>query len=157
MNDAVEAFETKLTHADDRVRLSEWLTPQWGVVPRIRFGRRWFNVLWLIPIGVLLLIIGVPVALEVRQLRSVKAFMVRYPGYTILPIDYSGFRFQRPVPSGLTWAAKDDSVTLPGWLGISGIRHLIGFARWWHFSCDFLSVLNGAAFYDIRLRLHTRR
>ena len=57
------------------------------------------------------------------------------------------FRFQHPVPTGRIWTAKDDSVTIPGWLGIPGIRHSIGLARWWHFSCDFLWLINGAAFY----------
>jgi hypothetical protein len=32
MNDAVTAFETRLTHADDRMRLSHWLPLQLGVV-----------------------------------------------------------------------------------------------------------------------------
>jgi hypothetical protein len=57
------------------------------------------------------------------------------------------FRFQHPVPQGRIWTAKDDSVTLPGWLGIPGLRHTIGLARWWHFSVDLLWVLNGLAFY----------
>ena len=35
------------------------------------------------------------------------------------------FRFQKAVPTGRIWTAKDDSVTLPGWLGIPGIRHLV--------------------------------
>jgi sulfoxide reductase catalytic subunit YedY len=132
------------------------------------------------------------VAQEVRQIPAVKAFMVRYSGYTNIPVHYHGFplwlrlmhffnlflifliiragiqiladhprlywnvdctpgtewfRFQRPVPLGCIWTAKDDAVTLPGWLGIPGLRHSIGLARWWHFSCDLLWVINGAAFY----------
>jgi sulfoxide reductase catalytic subunit YedY len=57
------------------------------------------------------------------------------------------FRFQVPVPKGRVWTAKDDSVTLPKWLGIPGIRHSIGLARWWHFSVNLLWVINGVAFY----------
>ena len=57
------------------------------------------------------------------------------------------FRFQKPVPTGRVWTAKDDSVTIPGWLGIPGIRHSIGLARWWHFSVNALWVLNGIAIY----------
>ena len=57
------------------------------------------------------------------------------------------FRFQKAVPTGRVWTSKDDSVTLPGWLGIPGIRHSIGLARWWHFSVNLLWVLNGVAFY----------
>src|SRR4029078_6561664 len=56
-------------------------------------------------------------------------------------------RFRRGVPTGRIWTAKDDSVTLPGWLGIPGIRHSIGLARWWHFSITLLWMTNGVAFY----------
>ena len=48
------------------------------------------------------------------------------------------FRFQHPVPEGRIWTSKDDSVTVPGWLGIPGVRHSIGLARWWHFSIVML-------------------
>ena len=57
------------------------------------------------------------------------------------------FRFQHPVPKGRIWTSKDDSVTLPGWLGIPGVRHSIGLARWWHFSIVMLWTINGVAFY----------
>jgi sulfoxide reductase catalytic subunit YedY len=57
------------------------------------------------------------------------------------------FRFQHPVPQHQIWTAKDDAVTLPSWLGIPGLRHTIGLARWWQFSIDLLWVLNGLAFY----------
>ena len=57
------------------------------------------------------------------------------------------FRFRHPVPEGRIWASKDDSVTVPGWLGIPGVRHSIGFARWWHFSIVMLWTINGVAFY----------
>ena len=59
------------------------------------------------------------------------------------------FRFQHPVPTGRVWTAKDDSVTIPGWLGIPGIRHSIGLARWWHFSVNLLWTVNGIAFYTL--------
>jgi thiosulfate reductase cytochrome b subunit len=38
-------------------------------------------------------------------------------------------------------------VTIPQWLGIPGIRHSIGLARYWHFSFDLLWVINGLIFY----------
>ena len=57
------------------------------------------------------------------------------------------FRFQHPVPEGRIWTSKDDSVTLPRWLGIPGVRHSIGLARWWHFSIVLLWTINGVAFY----------
>jgi hypothetical protein len=57
------------------------------------------------------------------------------------------FRFQHPVPEDRLWTSKDDSVTVPGWLGIPGVRHSIGLARWWHFPIVMLWTLNGVAFY----------
>lgn len=59
------------------------------------------------------------------------------------------FRFQRPVPKGRLWTAKDDSVTLPTWLGVPGLRHTLGLARWWHFSVNLLWVINGVLFYGL--------
>ena len=65
------------------------------------------------------------------------------------------FRMRDPVPSdrmdqedaARVWTAKDDAVALPKWLGIPGIRHTIGLARWWHFSFDLLWLVNGLVFY----------
>jgi len=182
-----------LSSADDRVRLNEWLPPQAGVVPRIRIGRRWINVLWALPLLFVLLVGAVAVAQALRELAPVQEFLVRYPGIpaSALPVTtgFPGwlrllhflnlffmlfiiragvqiladhprlywkrdctpgtewFRFQTAVPTGRIWTAKDDSVTLPSWLGIPGIRHSIGLARWWHFSVTLLWMINGIAFY----------
>ncbi|MGH9395231.1 MAG: molybdopterin-dependent oxidoreductase [Terriglobia bacterium] len=57
------------------------------------------------------------------------------------------FRFQHKVPRDRVWTSKDDSVTLPGWLGIPGIRHSVGLARKWHFSFDLFWLINGIIFY----------
>lgn len=57
------------------------------------------------------------------------------------------FRFQVPVPKGRVWTSKDDSVSIPGWLGLPGVRHSLGLARWWHFSVNLLWVINGVLFY----------
>ncbi|UVK49561.1 molybdopterin-dependent oxidoreductase (plasmid) [Mesorhizobium sp. AR07] len=59
------------------------------------------------------------------------------------------FRFQVPVPKDRIWTAKDDSVTLPTWLGIPGLRHTLGLSRWWHFSINLLWLINGIAFYAL--------
>ncbi len=207
--------ETSLSAADDRIRLSTWLPPQEGVIPRIRLGSRWINVLWAIPLVVVLLIIGIAVCQQLRTMPSVQEFIARYPGVTpssqavyfpargrrqrrhpgVTPSSqavYSGFplwlrllhffnfflmifiiragiqiladhprlywrrdctpgtdwfRFQHEVPKDRVWTSKDDSVTIPKWLGIPGVRHSIGLARWWHFSFDLLWLINGAIFY----------
>lgn len=183
----------KLTDVDDRTRLSGWLPPQEGVVPRIRLGRRWINVLWAIPLAVALLILGIAIAQQLRTMPDVQEFIARYPGVTpaseavhsgfplwlrlmhffnfflMIFIIRSGiqiladhprlywrrdstpgkewFRFQHEVPRDRIWTSKDDSVTIPKWLGIPGIRHSIGLARWWHFSFDLLWLINGIIFY----------
>jgi sulfoxide reductase catalytic subunit YedY len=77
MHDPIEA---KLSPADDRVLLNNWLPPQVGVVPKIRIGRRWINVLWALPAGFVLAVIGVAVAQALRELPAVQDFLVRYPG-----------------------------------------------------------------------------
>lgn len=64
-------------------------------------------------------------------------------------------RFRGPVPPDRmrqepperAWTAKDDAVALPGWLGLPGLRHTVGLARWWHFSFDLLWLINGVVFY----------
>ena len=182
-----------LSSADDRVRLNAWLPPQAGVVPKIRVGQRWINVLWLLPMVFVLLVIGVAVAQALRELPAVQNFLVRYPGIPRSAVAVTSgfpvwlrllhflnllfmtfivragvqiladhprlywkrdctpgtewFRFQKAVPPDRIWTAKDDSVTLPAWLGIPGIRHSIGLARWWHFSITLLWMINGVVFY----------
>jgi DMSO/TMAO reductase YedYZ molybdopterin-dependent catalytic subunit/thiosulfate reductase cytochrome b subunit len=190
-----DPVEASLSPADDRVRLNHWLPPQTGVVPRIRIGQRWVNVLWALPIAFVLSVIGVAIAQALRQVPAVQEFLVRYPGippsavavvtgfpawlrlqhflnlFFMAFIIRAGlqiladhprlywkrdctpgtewFRFQKAVPAGRVWTAKDDSVTLPAWLGIPGIRHSIGLARWWHFSITLLWMINGIVFYAL--------
>ena len=57
------------------------------------------------------------------------------------------FRIQRPVPSDPLWTAKQDSISLPGQVGLPGLRHSIGLARWWHLGVDAVWLLNGVIFY----------
>ena len=45
------------------------------------------------------------------------------------------------------WTAKQDSISLPGQVGLPGLRHSIGLARWWHLGVDALWLLNGVIFY----------
>jgi thiosulfate reductase cytochrome b subunit len=57
------------------------------------------------------------------------------------------FRFQEPVPDELLWTAKQDSVTLPRQVGLPGLRHSIGLARWWHLGTAVLWISVGTAYY----------
>ena len=51
-----------------------------------------------------------------------------------------------PEDAHQVWTAKMDSVALPKHLGLPGIRHTIGLARWWHFTFDMLWLINGVVF-----------
>lgn len=54
---------------------------QYGIAPRLRIGRsRWFNLLWLLPIGFVLLIAAVAAAKELREIPAVAGFIETYPG-----------------------------------------------------------------------------
>jgi len=188
-----EPLETALSGADDRLLLNHWLPPQEGIVPRVRFGRRWISVLWALPLGAAGLVVLIAIAQSLRELPGVQAFIKANPGIAqgapsidsgfpwwlqlqhfanmvfMLFIIRAGmqiladhprlywkrdstpgtdwFRFQKPVPKGRIWTSKDDSVTIPAWLGIPGVRHSLGLARWWHFSMNLLWVINGVLFY----------
>jgi len=188
-----EPLEARLSDAEDRLLLNHWLPPQEGIVPRVRIGRRWVSVLWVLPIGATALIVLIAVAQSLRELPGIQAFIKAYPGIAqgapsidsgfpwwlqlqhfvnmifMLFIIRAGvqiladhprlywkrdctpgsdwFRFQKPVPKGRVWTSKDDSVTIPAWLGIPGVRHSLGLARWWHFSINLLWVINGVLFY----------
>ncbi|MDQ2873631.1 MAG: molybdopterin-dependent oxidoreductase [Actinomycetota bacterium] len=72
--------------------------PQYGVAPRIRVGRtKWFNLLWLVPIGLVLLVAGITAAKGLRETSSVQALIRRYPGLSEQP--------------------ANTPVGLPAWLG----------------------------------------
>lgn len=58
-------------------------------------------------------------------------------------------RMQKPVPDTPLWTAKQDSLTLPRHLGLPGIRHSIGLARWWHLGVDTLWLANGLIYYTL--------
>ncbi|GAB3404184.1 molybdopterin-dependent oxidoreductase [Massilia agilis] len=189
MDSRRDPLQARLTNAPDRLRLDEWLPPQHGIAPRIRFGKHWINTLWAVPLLAVLLAAAIVAARYVRTLPSVAAFMATYPGLAPWPsavhsgfpwwlrlqhflnllfmvfIIRSGiqiladhprlywsrgsipgrewFRFQRDVPQDRVWTSKDDSVTIPAWLGIPGVRHSVGLARWWHLSFDLLWLANG--------------
>ena len=75
-----DPIASTLSAADDRIIMSEWLPPQEGIVPRIRIGRRWINILWALPIGAAALVLVIALAQSLRELQSVQAFIKEYPG-----------------------------------------------------------------------------
>ncbi len=193
-----QSFRSQLTTGEDVVDPATWagsVPVARGIAPRVRVGRsRWFNLLWLLPIGFVFLIAAVAAAKGLRATASVQRFIEDYPGTITAPsaersvglpiwvgaqhflnlflmifIIRSGvqilsdhprlywtrhstpgrdwFRVQRPVPTDPLWTAKEDSISLPGQVGLPGIRHSIGLARWWHLGTDTLWLLNGLVFY----------
>ncbi len=196
--DVVRSYRYQLTPGEDVIDPATWAgsVPQVnGIAPRVRVGRhKWFNLLWLLPIGFLLLIIAIAVAKGLRGDAFMQRFIRRYPGtdtasppaatvgfpawvdlqhffnlFFMIFIIRAGvqilsdhprlywtrhstpgrdwFRIQRPVPEDPLWTAKQDSISLPGQVGLPGLRHSIGLARWWHLGVDALWLLNGVVFY----------
>jgi thiosulfate reductase cytochrome b subunit len=196
--DRLQSYRAQLTRGEDVIDPATWagsVPAATGVTPRVRVGRdKWFNLLWLLPVGFVLLIAAVALAQGLRDLPAVQSFIDRYPGVVEPPnaeanagipawvgwqhflnlflltfIIRSGvqimtdhprlywtrhstpgrewFRFQKPVPQDPLWTAKQDSVSLPGQVGLPGLRHSIGLARWWHLGIDTLWLLNGVVFF----------
>ena len=193
-----ESFRRELSKGEDRIDTANWaggIEQKNAIAPRIRLGAdKWFNVLWLLPIGFLALIVAVGVAQGLRNMASVQHFIARYPGevlpshaqadagipswvgwqhfvnlFFMLFIIRSGWqilsdhprlywtrhsrpggewlRIAHPAPDDPLWTAKQDSVSLPRQVGLPGLRHSIGLARWWHLSVDLLWLVNGVVFY----------
>jgi methionine sulfoxide reductase catalytic subunit len=198
--DVVRSYRWQLTPGENVIDTATWAgsVPQVnGIAPRVRVGRgKWFNLLWLLPIGFVVLIVAIAVAKGLRGDPSVEQFIEQYPGtiessrpegttgfpawvrwqhffnlFLLVFIIRSGvqilsdhprlywtrhstpgrdwFRIQKPVPSDPLWTAKQDSISLPGQVGLPGLRHSIGLARWWHLSVDALWLLNGVIFFAL--------
>lgn len=75
-----DVLERELSPADDRVHLAPGGPPQAGVVPHLRIGNRWFNTVWLIPLGAVLLVAGIAISKELRSYPAVEQFIAHYPG-----------------------------------------------------------------------------
>ena len=87
--EVLQSFRSELTRKPHDVVGADWagsIPAQYGVAPRIRVGRtKWFNLLWLIPIGFVILISAIAVARGIRGTATVQSFMTRYPGTSELP------------------------------------------------------------------------
>ncbi len=189
-------YRARLRRGEDVVHPDAWagaIPAATGIAPRLRVGKhRWFNVLWLVPIGFVVLLVGVAAAKGLRAVPAVEAFIQRHPGtdyavafdrpmpgwlrwqhffnlFFLLFIIRAGvqiladhprlywtrhstpgkewLRMQKPVPADPLWTAKQDSISLPRHVGLPGLRHSIGLARWWHLGIDVLWLANGIVFY----------
>jgi methionine sulfoxide reductase catalytic subunit len=98
--DVVRSYRYQLTPGEDVIDTATWAgsVPQLnGIAPRVRVGRdKWFNLLWLLPIGFLLLIILVAITKGLRGDPFMQRFIRQYPG-TLAP--------SRSTPAGFpVWA-----------------------------------------------------
>lgn len=82
--DVVGSYRSQLTPGEDVIDTPTWagsVPPVNGVAPRVRVGRsRWFNLLWLLPIGFGLLLVAVAVAKGLRAEPWMQRFIGHYPG-----------------------------------------------------------------------------
>jgi len=80
----VPSYRAKLTTGEDVIDPRDWagaLPQASGIAPRVRIGRaRWFNLLWLLPIGYAVLICAVALAQWLQTVPAVAQFLERYPG-----------------------------------------------------------------------------
>lgn len=94
-------FRDELDHRRHDAVGDTWaggLPPQYGTAPRVRLrGDRWFNLLWLIPLGLVGLVAAVAVAQGLRETSAVQDFIREHPG-------------RAPI-------ADDAPVGIPAWLG----------------------------------------
>ena len=200
-----DPLEKSLTgRREGPITLDDWaggLPQNRAQLPSVRIGRRWFSSLWLVPLGLIALVLSIAVVREMTRYGWYQEFITRYPGTSmdyVDPVD-SGFpwwlrwqhflnllfmmfmiraglqiladhprlyvniackpdtewmRLRDAVPADRrdpedpqrVWTAKMDSVALPKHIGLPGIRHTIGLARWWHFTFDLLWLINGVVF-----------
>ena len=56
-----DPLEARISRASDSIEPGTWLPPQWAQIPRIRIGKRWVNVLWVLPIAFVVLVLGIAV------------------------------------------------------------------------------------------------
>lgn len=102
--DTTARLEDRLDHherqgvLDGRIIIEDWaggLPGENAQIPAVRIGRRWFNVLWLVPITVVGLVVAVAIAQQLRQYDWMKDFIDRYPG--------SSTDYVPEVDSGFPW------------------------------------------------------
>ena len=85
--EAVASFRSQLTIGEDVVDPNTWagsVPVAHGIAPRVRVGHsRWFNLLWLLPIGFVILIVAVAAGKGLRDMTSVQHFIGSYPGTVV--------------------------------------------------------------------------
>ena len=83
---------------DGPITVSAWAggiaqTP--AEMPSVRIGRRWFSSLWLIPLGIVALVLSIAVVREMATHEWFREFIARYPG--------TSTQYVHPVATGFPW------------------------------------------------------
>jgi methionine sulfoxide reductase catalytic subunit len=81
----LEGYRTEIHHAHDRIDPATYGggfdNTRRASAPRLRVGRdKWFNLLWLLPIGFVLLVAAVAIGKGLSHMPAIHAFIERYPG-----------------------------------------------------------------------------
>jgi sulfoxide reductase catalytic subunit YedY len=85
-------------HHDGPIVVDDWAggIPQTRAqLPSVRIGRRWFTSLWLIPIGLIGLVLSIAAVREMAHYEWFHEFVARYPG--------TSTQYVEPVASGFPW------------------------------------------------------
>jgi len=89
--DAVGSFRTQLSVGEDVIDAATWagsVPHADGVAPRVRVGHsRWFNLLWLLPIGFVVLITAIAAAKGLRGTPMVQSFIAEHPGTLVAGVE----------------------------------------------------------------------
>jgi len=81
----LEGYRTEIHHAHDRIDPATYGggfdNTRRASAPRLRVGRdKWFNLLWLLPIGFVLLVAAVAIGKGLSHTPAIQTFIERYPG-----------------------------------------------------------------------------
>jgi sulfoxide reductase catalytic subunit YedY len=85
-------------HRDGPIVSDDWaggIPETRAQLPSIRIGRRWFSGLWLVPLGVVGLVLSIAVVREMARYGWYHDFIARYPG--------TSTQYVEPVESGFPW------------------------------------------------------
>ena len=94
-----DPLEASLTgRREGPITLDDWaggIPQDRAKLPSVRIGRRWFSSLWLVPLGIVGLVLSIAVVREMTRYGWYQDFITRYPGSSTQYVD--------PVTAGFPW------------------------------------------------------
>jgi len=85
-------------HRNGPIEVDDWaggIPQDRAELPSVRLGRRWFSSLWLIPLGIVALVLSIAVVRELARQPWFADFIARYPG--------TSDSYVQPVSTGFPW------------------------------------------------------